>query len=104
MILKGSGNMMRRVIWRCECGWPGHSIEFSWFPPRSDRKRPEDSEVYIYVTLTKLSFWNRFKIGLRYIFGLDYGFPFEESLVDVSSIKELISGLQECTDELKGNK
>jgi hypothetical protein len=99
MLLKGSKDNFHKIIWRCECEHPAHSIEFAWFV--NDVSKPRESEVFINVTLARKSFWNRFKIGLKYILGVGSDWPYEETMVDAQSIEELISGLQQCVDEIK---
>lgn len=54
---------MEKELVLCECKSLEHQIVFIWF------EDDEDKEVYMQVHLTKTSFLERLKNGLRYIFG-----------------------------------
>lgn len=53
----------------CDCGYYGHQINFTTFPPEGHEEI--DNNVYITIHLEKYGFWKRLKYGIRYIFGYD---------------------------------
>ena len=53
--------MEETQIFVCECHSFEHQVKFMY--------DEEDNEVYLYVHLTKDTFWSRLKKGIKYIFG-----------------------------------
>ena len=48
----------------CQCHSVEHQISFSW-----TEDKELEGEVYMEIHLAKLSFWDRLKHGIKYIFG-----------------------------------
>ena len=48
----------------CQCNSIEHQISFSWIEDKE-----LEGEVYLEVLLKPLSFWQRLKNGIKYIFG-----------------------------------
>lgn len=82
---------MDRELVVCSCGNTEHQIIFTTFP--------DEDFVSATIHLTKLSFLQRLKLGIKYIFGYQsrYG-AFDEIILDkshISSLEKVINKLKE---------
>ena len=77
----------------CQCNSIEHQISFSWIEDKE-----LEGEVYLEIHLAKLSFWDRLKHGIKYIFGYRcrYG-DFDEVILK----KEDVWKLEKVVEYLK---
>lgn len=77
----------------CQCNSIEHQISFSWIEDKE-----LEGEVYMEIHLAKLSFWDRIKHGIKYIFGYRcrYG-DFDEVILK----KEDVWKLEKVVEYLK---
>ena len=77
----------------CQCNSIEHQISFNWIEDKE-----LEGEVYMEIHLAKLSFWDRLKHGVKYIFGYRcmYG-DFDEVILkkeDVHKIEKIVEFLK----------
>ena len=77
----------------CQCHSVEHQISFSWI-----EYKELEGEVYMEIHLSKLSFWDRLKHGIKYIFGYRcmYG-DFDEVILkkeDVHKLERIVEFLK----------
>lgn len=77
----------------CQCSSIEHQISFSWVEDKE-----LEGEVYMEIHLSKLSFWERLKHGIKYIFGYRcmYG-DFDEVIIkkeDVHKLERIVEFLK----------
>ena len=81
----------------CQCHSIEHQISFSWVEYEGLESELE-GEVYMEIHLAKLSFWDRLKHGIKYIFGYRciYG-DFDEIILkkgDVHKLERIVEFLK----------
>ena len=76
---------MQRETLICQCNSIEHQISFNWIEDKE-----LEGEVYMEIHLAKLSFWDRLKHGIKYIFGYRcmYG-DFDEVILKKEDIHKL---------------
>ena len=69
----------------CQCNSIEHQISFNWIEDKE-----LEGEVYMEIHLAKLSFWDRLKHGVKYIFGYRcrYG-DFDEVILKKNDVHKL---------------
>lgn len=69
----------------CQCNSVEHQISFNWIEDKE-----LEGEVYMEIHLAKLSFWDRLKHGVKYIFGYRcrYG-DFDEVILKKNDVHKL---------------
>lgn len=77
----------------CQCHSVEHQVSFTWIEDKD-----LDGEVYMEIHLAPLTFWERLKHGIMYIFGYRcmYG-DFEEIILkkeDVSKLERVVEFLK----------
>ena len=77
----------------CQCNSIEHQISFTWIEDKE-----LEGEVYMEIHLAKLSFWDRLKHGIKYIFGYKcmYG-DFDEVILkkgDVHKLEKVVEFLK----------
>lgn len=77
----------------CQCHSIEHQISFNWVECKD-----LEGEVYMEIHLSKLSFWERLKHGIKYIFGYRcmYG-DFDEVILkkeDVNKLERIVEFLK----------
>jgi hypothetical protein len=77
-----------KELFVCACGDPEHQFIVSQFP--------NEAEVYIFIHLDNLTFWQRLKYAVMYIFGKKskYG-AFGEIILNKEEKNRLISVLKD---------
>ena len=80
----------------CQCNSIEHQISFNWV--EYENLEGIEGEVYMEIHLSKLSFWDRLKHGLKYICGYRcmYG-DFDEVILkkeDVHKIEKVVEFLK----------
>ena len=77
-----------KELFICDCGDPEHQFIVSQFPNEED--------VYIFIHLDNLTFWQRLKYAVMYIFGKKsrYG-AFGEIILNKEEKNRLISVLRD---------
>lgn len=67
----------------CACNNAIHNIINSYWDDETGER-----EIFMYVSLGKTSFWERLKLGIKYIFGFTYKYGnYDEFLVDKNNIE-----------------
>ena len=76
---------MQRETLICQCNSIEHQISFNWIEDKE-----LEGEVYMEIHLAKLSFWDRLKHGVKYIFGYRcrYG-DFDEVILKKEDVHKL---------------
>ena len=77
----------------CQCHSIEHQVSFTWIEGMD-----AEGEVYMEIHLSKLSFWDRLKHGIKYIFGYRcmYG-DFDEVILkkeDVNKLEKVVEFLK----------
>ena len=77
----------------CQCNSVEHQVSFTWVEDKE-----LDGDVYMEIHLSKLSFWDRLKHGIKYIFGYrcKYG-DFDEVILkkeDVHKLERIVEFLK----------
>ena len=69
----------------CQCHSIEHQVSFTWI-----QDKELEGEVYMEIHLAKLSFWDRLKHGIQYIFGYRcmYG-DFDEVILKKNDVHKL---------------
>ena len=94
--------MNKKEILICECNSTDHQMIFLYDDEDVDYK-----SVYMHIHLAKLTFWNRLKYGIKYIFGYQskYG-AFDEFIVntdDANKFKKIYEYLNIDNCGVSGN-
>lgn len=79
----------------CQCNSIEHQISFNWVEYENLELK---GEVYMEIHLSKLSFWDRLKHGIKYIFGYRCMFgDFDEIILkkeDVNKLEKVVEFLK----------
>lgn len=91
--MEAVGNKEQRETLICQYHSIEHQISFTWVEDRD-----MEGEVYMEIHLSKLSFWDRLKHGIKYIFGYRcmYG-DFDEVILkkeDVHKLEKVVEFLK----------
>lgn len=78
----------------CECGNLEHQIWFRYFSDESIKNR----ELYVEMHYPNVSFWNRLKIAIKYIFN-----PKNGQFTDIVVNQNQVSNLQNFIDDYRNN-
>lgn len=77
----------------CQCSSMEHHFSFVWWEDKD-----LEGEVYMEIHLSKLSFWDRLKHGIKYIFGYRCMFgEFDEIILkkeDVNKLEKVVEFLK----------
>lgn len=78
----------------CSCGDVSHQLIISTFE-YVNSKGENEIDCFIQIHLNKHNFWNRLKIAIKYIFGLQSKFgAFEEIVVDKKNAEKIKNCMQ----------
>ncbi len=74
----------------CQCHSIEHQVSFTWVECKGLECENLEGEVYMEIHLAKLSFWDRLKHGIKYIFGYRcmYG-DFDEVILKKEDVHKL---------------
>ena len=94
-VMEAVGNKKQRETLICQCNSIEHQIYFNWVEYENLELK---GEVYMEIHLSKLSFWDRLKHGIKYIFGYRCMFgDFDEVILkkeDVHKIEKIVEFLK----------
>ncbi len=94
-------NQIVKELFVCRCSDIEHQISMTY------EVDDEFSDVYCYIHLVRLPFWERVKIGIKYIFGhkSNYG-DFDEFIFnpeDADKLQNVVDYLKSCDNDRNKN-